>query len=120
MEEVQAEAENSFFPKESTEYQALVGKDKSLCKGMGELLRDCKHEEPDRSPKWVAVPSNPHVYLETVEEAKDKGEESTENGSARGLGISGREHKERVLVCDPYGGGQYGNDKRKTGTGRLL
>lgn len=120
MEEVQTEAENPFFPKESTEHQIFVGKDKSLCKGMAELLWDSKHEEADRRHKWVAVPSNPYVYMEAMEETKDKGEESAENGSARGLSISGRKHTKRVLVCNSYGGGQYGNDERKAGTRRLL
>ena len=82
MEEVQAESENPVFPKESTENQTLAGKDKGLCKGMAELLWDSKYEEPDRGHKRVAVPSNPYVYMETMEETKDKGEESVENGSA--------------------------------------
>ena len=85
MEEVQAEAENPVFPKESTEYQALVGKDKSLCKGMAELLWDSKHEEPDRGHKRVVVSSNPYVHMETMEEAKDQTEKSYENGNPRVL-----------------------------------
>ncbi len=91
MEEVQTEAENPFFPKESTENQALVGEDKGLYKGMAELLRDCKYEEPDRGYKWVAVPSNPYVYMEAVEETKDQTEKSYENGNSRVLCAYGSE-----------------------------
>ena len=81
MEEVQTEAENPVFLEESTEYQALVGKDKSLCKGMAELLWDSKHEEPDRWHKWVAVSSNPYVHMETMEETKDQTKKSYEDGN---------------------------------------
>ena len=91
MEEVQTEAENPVFPKESTENQALIGKDKSLCKGMAELLWDSKHEEPDRGYKRVAVPSNPNVHMETVEETKDQTEKSYENGNSRVLCTYGGE-----------------------------
>ncbi len=81
MEEVQTKAENPVFPKESTENQALVGKDKGLCKGMAELLWDSKHEEPDRGHQRVAVPPNPDVYMETMEETKDQTKKSNENGN---------------------------------------
>ena len=60
MEEIQTEAENPIFPEESTEYQAFAGKDRSLYKGMAELLWDSKHEELDRGHKRVAIPSNPY------------------------------------------------------------
>lgn len=36
----------------------------------------------------MAISQNPYVYMETVEETENKGEESTENRSAGRLGIS--------------------------------
>ena len=57
-------------------HQAMFRKDNACGKRLAELLRDCKHEEPTRRPKWVAIPSNTYVYLEAMEEAKYKGTKS--------------------------------------------
>ena len=38
---------------------------------------------------------NPHVYMETMEETENEGEESAENGSTGRFGISGREQPKR-------------------------
>lgn len=55
---------------------------KVYARGMAELLWDSKHEKPDRGDKRVAVPSNPNVYMETMEETKDQTEKSNENGNS--------------------------------------
>ena len=68
----------------------------------------------------MAMPQNSNVYMETMEESENKGEESAENGSAGRFGMAGRKQPERSLVYDPYGSGESGNDKRKTDKQRLL
>lgn len=68
----------------------------------------------------MAVPSNPNVHLETVEETENEGEKSDEDGSTEGFGESGGKQPPWILVHDTYGSGQHGNDKRKTDTRRLL
>ena len=120
MEEVQENPENPFFPKESTEYQTSAGKNPSLCEGMAELLWDSKYEEANRGDKRMAVPSDSNVRLETVEEAENEGEKSNKDGSTEGVGVSGGKQPPWILVHDAYSSGQYGNDKRKTDTSRLL
>ena len=68
----------------------------------------------------MAVPSNPDVYLETVETAKD---EETEPYKTRDTGIFcmyGGEQPKRVLEDIQYINGQKGIIKRKTDTVRLL
>lgn len=87
---------------------------------MSELLWDCGYEEPDRRTKFVAIPQNPNVYMETMEKAENEDEEPVENGSAGRFGISGRKQPERLLVYDTYGSGKYGNDKRKADKQWLL
>ena len=50
---------------------------------MDELLRHCKHEEPDRWSQWVAVPAYTNVHLEAVETATDTQEETYWTGTSR-------------------------------------
>lgn len=68
----------------------------------------------------MAIPQNPNVYMETMEESENEGEEPAENGSTRRFGMAGRKQPERPLVYDPNGSGESGDDKRKTDKQRLL
>ena len=38
----------------------------------------------------MAISQNPNVYMETMEEAENEGEEPAENGSAGRFGMAGR------------------------------
>ena len=38
----------------------------------------------------MAIPQNPNVYMETMEETENQGEEPAENGSAGSFGMAGR------------------------------
>ena len=62
----------------------------------------------------MAISQNPNVYMETMEETENEGEEPAENGSAERIGMEGREQPKRLLVYHTNGSGKYGNDKRKT------
>ena len=68
----------------------------------------------------MAVPPYSHVYMETMEEAENKEEESSKTWRAGGTCTHGGEQSKRLLVCYPNGSGQHGDDKRKTDTSRLL
>ena len=68
----------------------------------------------------MAVPSNPHVYLETMEAAEDEGAKLNDTRSTGRIGIPGRKHEARILVSNANSGGQHGVNKRKTDTVRLL
>lgn len=80
---------------------------------MAELLWDSRYEESDRRPEQVAISQNPDVHMETMEEAKDEGKKSIENGSARGFSLAGRQQSKRILVYDPNGSHKHGNDKKR-------
>ena len=68
----------------------------------------------------MAISQNPNVYMETMEETENEGEEPAENGSAERIGMEGREQPKRLLVYHTNGSGKYGNDKRKTDKQWLL
>ena len=68
----------------------------------------------------MAIPQNPYVYMETMEETKDKGAESDQDGSGERPGMAGRKQPPGKLVYNTYGCGKYGNDKRKTDKQWLL
>ena len=68
----------------------------------------------------MALPQNPYVYMETMEETKDKSAQSNQDGSAGGLGMAGRKQPQGILVHNTYSCRKYGNDKRKTDTKWLL
>ena len=68
----------------------------------------------------MVVPSNPHVHLETMEAAEDEDAKFSETGSIGKSGISSRKYTAGILVCDANSSNQYGTNKRKTDTGRLL
>ena len=68
----------------------------------------------------MAIPSNPYVYMETVETARDETAKLKETWGS-GLGsIPGGEQPQGVLVCVKHWGGKDCPDKRKTDTVRLL
>ena len=68
----------------------------------------------------MAKSQNPNVYMETMKETENEGEEPAENGSAERIGMEGREQPKRLLVYHTNGSGKYGNDKRKTDKQWLL
>ncbi len=51
----------------------------------------------------MAIPQNPNVYMETMEETENQGEEPAENGSAGRFGMAGRKQPERILVYHANG-----------------
>ena len=59
------------FPEQMRKHSQNHGKDKGVHEGMAELLRNSRHEEKHRRPKWMAVSTDTDVYLETVETAED-------------------------------------------------
>ena len=87
---------------------------------MDKLLRNSKYEEQYRRYQWMALSQNTYVYMETMEETKDKGAKSNQDGSAGGFGMAGRKQPPGLLVYDTYSCRKYGNDKRKTDKQRLL
>ena len=38
----------------------------------------------------MAIPQNPNVHMETMEEAKDKGKKPNQDGRTKGLGMASR------------------------------
>ena len=87
---------------------------------MAELLWNSKHEEQYRRHQWMALSQNTYVYMETMEETKNKGKQPNEDGSAKRFGVAGRKQPPRLLVHDAYSCRKYGNDKRKTDKQWLL
>ena len=65
------------------QYHPNHGKDKSIHERMAELLRDSGYEEQYREPEWMAVSTDTDVYLETVETARNKSEETHRSGSSQ-------------------------------------
>ena len=61
----------------------------------------------------MAISQNSNVYMETMEEAENEGEEPAENGSVKRFSMAGRKQPERPLAYHANGSGKYGNDKRK-------
>ena len=70
---------------------------------MAELLWDCGYEEQNRRPQFMAISQNSHVYMEAVEETKDKGKKSDKDGCTRGFGMAGWKQSSWVLVYDTHG-----------------
>ena len=58
---------------------------------MAELLRNCRYEKEDRHTKFVAIPQNPHVYMETMEEGEDESKKSVKDGNTGGFGLASRQ-----------------------------
>ena len=68
----------------------------------------------------MALAQNTYVYMETMEEAEDKGAKPNEDGSSERFGISGRKQSARSLVHNTYSCYKHGNDKKKTDKQWLL
>lgn len=103
-----------------SEHTPIVRKDKGVYSGLAELLWNCRYEEADRGTQQMAISQNPNVYMETMEEPENEGEEPAENGSGKRFGMAGRKQPERLLVYHANGSGKYGNEKRKTDKQWLL
>ena len=72
MEEDESQAEGACVPEKSAETADFLGQDKSVHARLAELLRDSGHAETHRRIESMALPQNPNVYLEALEEAKDE------------------------------------------------
>ncbi len=68
----------------------------------------------------MALSQNPYVYMETMEETKDKSAKSNQDGSAEGFGAAGWKQPPGILVYNTYSRRKHGNDKRKTDRKWLL
>ena len=68
----------------------------------------------------MAIPSNPYVYMETVETARDEETEPDKTGDTGILCVYGGKQPKRVLENLQHNNGQEGIIKRKTDTVRLL
>ena len=68
----------------------------------------------------MALSQNTYVYMETMEEAENKGAQPNKVGGTRRFGVAGRKQSPRILVHDTYSCHKYGNDKRKTDKQWLL
>jgi hypothetical protein len=80
VEEDESQAEKPFFPKARTERVAGTLQNQSVYARMAELLRNRGDEEEYRRIEWMAVPQNPDVHLEDVEETEVEDEVSDETG----------------------------------------
>lgn len=87
---------------------------------MVELLWNGNDEEQHRRHQCIALSQNPYVYMETMEETKDKSAESKQDGSAEGFGVADRKQLPKKFVYNIYSRRKYGNDKRKTDKKWLL
>jgi len=91
MEEVQVKTERPLFPEERSEHQTRTGKDNSIYQRVAELLWYREHEKPDRGRKWVVVPSDSYVHLETMEKGTDEIPQPEEVGNTREVCLDGCE-----------------------------
>lgn len=57
----------------------------------------------------MAIPQNPNVYTETMEEAENEGEEPAENGSAGKFGMAGEYYVKTVPLFRRNGYRESGN-----------
>lgn len=80
MEESQGETERAHFPEQVWQYYQNHGEDKSVHERMAELLRNSGYEEQRREVEWMAVSPDTNVYLETMETAQNKEEETHWSG----------------------------------------
>ena len=81
---------------------------------MAELLRNSRYEEQDRCPQLMAVPQNPHVYMETVEVTQNQEKKPDETRDTRIFCTPGGKQPQEILVCIGNGSGQQSINKRKT------
>lgn len=81
---------------------------------------DCKYEDNNAKMGWVAPPTYPDVYLETMEESKNKSQKSNELGTSGMESLrSGIFGKSLLENCTPSKCPMR-NLKRKTRTGWIL
>ena len=64
---------------------------------MAELLRCSENRKPNERMERMVAAKNTNVYLETVEEAENKGNKLKEVGNVRMAGISKRQYPKRIL-----------------------
>ena len=114
MEEDEAKAERTQFPEVCSEHTPFFNKDKRVYARMAELLWNCRYEEKGRRTELLAISQDTHVYMETMEESKDKSKKSIKDGSTGRLGPQSWKQSQRILVCNTYGCNKFNNDKRKT------
>jgi len=62
------------------------------------LLRNCKHNDNITGMGWLATPSIPVLYLETVEETKEAGEEPDSAGNSRMASMDGEQLPKGLLA----------------------
>ena len=80
MEEDEGQAKGACIPEKGAETANFSGQDKSVHARLAELLRDSEHEESHRGIEQMALPQNPDVYLETLEEAEDENPQPAKAG----------------------------------------
>ncbi len=62
----------------------------------------------------MAVPQNPHVYMETVEVTQNQEKKPDETRDTRIFCTPGGKQPQEILVCIGNGSGQQSINKRKT------
>ena len=70
---------------------------KVLYERMAELLRCSENQKPNERMERMVAAKNTNVYLETVEEAENKGNKLKEVRNAQMEGVSKRQHPKRIL-----------------------
>ena len=78
---VHPQTERACVPEKSAETADFSGQDKIVYARLAELLRNSEHEESHRRTQSMAIPQNPNVHLEALEEAKDKNPQPAKAGS---------------------------------------
>lgn len=120
MEKVQVKTERPVFPQVRVEHQAKPWEYQGVYERMVELLWNSKHEEQHRRHQRMALSQDSYVYMEAMEEAKNKGAQPDKVESTKRFGVAGRKQPARLLVHNAYCCRKYGNDKRKTDKQWLL
>ena len=64
---------------------------------MAEILRYSENRKPNERMERMVAAKNTNVYLETVEEAENKGNKLKEVGNVRMAGIPKWQHPKRIL-----------------------
>ena len=80
---------------QGTRYRVI--QHKGIYERMAELLRCSRNRKPNEIMERMVAAKNTNVYLETVDEAENKGNKLKEVGNARMVGVPKRQHPKRVL-----------------------
>ena len=64
---------------------------------MAEILRCSENRKPNERMERLVAAKNTNVYLETVEEAENKGNKLKEVRNAQMAGVPKRQHPQRIL-----------------------